>query len=145
VDDPVSEIAANCLLVRVRMLARAISAIYQREMRGCGLGVSQVNILVCVGKRGECSPSEVGRLLQMERSTVSRNLRPLVEAGWLRAHEAEGGRIARIRLTESGREKLRLALPEWRRAQAKVRGLLGEGGVGALKSLGKTGAGVTGR
>lgn len=135
VDDAVREIAENCTLVRLRMLARTVSGIYQREMRSCGLGVSQVNILVCVGHVGACAPGEVARMMQMQRSTVSRTLRPLLGAGFLAGEEDEGGRLARVRLTAAGRARLRQVLPAWRRAQAKVTAALGTSGVGELKML----------
>ena len=142
--DPIDEIAGGCLAVRVRMLGRAVSAIYDRALADRELTVAQMNVLVTAGKIGPCPPGEIGRLLQMERSTVSRNLRPLLDAGWLEAESGGGSgggaggseRVRSVRLTERGRRKLASALPAWRRAQAEAAALLGTSGTQAVRTLG---------
>jgi DNA-binding MarR family transcriptional regulator len=136
--DHIDEIAGGCLAVRVRMLGRAISAIYDRALADKELTVAQMNVLVTAGKIGPCPPGEIGRILQMERSTVSRNLRPLLEHGWLEADgwHGEGERVRTVRLTERGRRKLASALPGWRRAQAEAAALLGTCGTNAVRTLG---------
>lgn len=134
--DTVADIASNCLAVRVRMLGRAVSAVYDRALAASGLSVAQMNILVFVGVRGPCAPGEVGRLLHMERSTVSRNLRPLVDAGWLSAEVDESDRYREVRLTPRGRRKLEASHAAWRAAQDEAASMLGIAGAAAVRELG---------
>ncbi len=64
-------IAGDCLAVRVRMLNRTITAIYDDALRPLGLTAGQLNILVVIAMRGPISPGEVALPLNMEKSTVS--------------------------------------------------------------------------
>lgn len=134
--DAVAEIAAGCLAVRARMLSRAVSALYDRTMGGHGVTISQVNIMVLVGRTGPCTPGEVGKRLEMERSTVSRSIRPLLERGWLEGESSDAGRVRRVRLTPRGIKKLQSVLPDWRSAQAAAADMLGSAGTSALRQLG---------
>ena len=132
----IEEIAQACLAVRARMLARAVSTIYERTMARCGMTISQVNILVSVGMLGPCSPGEIGRTLYMERSTVSRNIDRLIEQGLLDAEATSKGRVRALRITAQGVRGIERALPDWRRAQKRAATLMGEGGTQAIHRLG---------
>ena len=81
-------IASECLAVRVRLLSRTITGIYDEALRPLGLTVGQMNILVVVAKRGPVSPGEVARRLNMEKSTVSRNIDRMAKRGWLTVSES---------------------------------------------------------
>ncbi|MGD9690670.1 MAG: MarR family winged helix-turn-helix transcriptional regulator [Phycisphaerales bacterium] len=132
----VREIAGACLAVRARMVARALSAVYDRAMGELGLTISQVNIMVSVGMMGPCSPGRVGRSLHMERSTMSRNLRRLLEQRLIAGEPAGSERLRSITITPAGVRAIEKALPLWRRAQDDARALLGQPGTGAILSLG---------
>ena len=134
-DPVVDEIADACLAVRLRMVARAVSSVYDRALAGRDLTVAQLNILVFVGKSGPCAPGTIGRMLQMERSTVSRNLRPLLARGW-RAGDGAESRLREVRLSGRGRQRLAAALDDWRTAQTEARELLGAAGATAVRTLG---------
>jgi DNA-binding MarR family transcriptional regulator len=134
-DPVVDEIADACLAVRLRMVARAVSALYDRALAARELSIAQVNILVFVGKAGPCPPATIGRMLQMEKSTVSRNLRPLLARGWL-AGDGADTRLREVRLTPRGRQRLATVLDDWRAAQSQARELLGTAGANAVRALG---------
>ena len=134
-DPVIDEIAGGCLAVRIRMVARAVSALYDRSLADHDLTVAQLNILVFVGKAGPCPPGTIGRMLQMEKSTTSRNLRPLLARGWL-AGEGAGTRLREVRLTARGRQRLATAIEAWRGAQGQARDLLGATGASAVRALG---------
>ena len=70
----VDEIAGNCLAVRVRLLGRAVTSLYDHALEEHGVSIAQINLLAALGKIGPCSPARIGEVLQLERSTVSRNL-----------------------------------------------------------------------
>ena len=131
-----TEMAEECLAVRVRLLSRRLSRIYDGALRPLGLTVAQMNVL-CVIEVIDCAPAgRVADLLAMEISTLSRNARIMESEGWITIGRAERGNGRILRLTSAGRQKLRKARPAWDRAQTEARELLGDEGVRELKRLG---------
>ncbi|MFA6044817.1 MAG: MarR family winged helix-turn-helix transcriptional regulator [Phycisphaerales bacterium] len=133
---PIDEIADGCIAFRVRILGRAVSAIYDQTMAHAGMTISQVNIMVFVGKLGEVTPALIGEKMAMEKSTVSRNLKGLIAEGLLSAETTENERIRSVTLTPKGRRRVEAVLPDWREAQELAKQLLGESGTGAMVRLG---------
>lgn len=133
--DAVDEIASSCLAVRVRLLGRAVTGVYDRALEGQGVSIAQVNLMAALGKAGPCSPARIGEVLQLERSTVSRNLGLLIRHGWVEAVSSDAKGVREVALTASGREKVQSVMPEWRRAQEEAALLLGAGGVKAVRAL----------
>ena len=91
-EQPIADlIASECLAVRVRLLNRTITGIYDEALRPLGLTTGQLNILVLVAKLGPVAPGEVARKLNMEKSTVSRNIERMQRHGWLTVTKASNG------------------------------------------------------
>ena len=91
--DAIEEISSGCLAVRVRMLGRAVTAVYERALASRELSVAQMNILVFVGKQGPCPPAVVGQMLSSRRfgfMTMERD----GDAWSMRAFDAAGKPIA---------------------------------------------------
>ena len=132
---PVDEIVRDCLAVRVRLIGRAVTGLYDHALEIHGLSIAQVNLLAALGKVGPCSPTRVGDVLQLERSTVSRNLSLLLRQGWIEAVSSDAKGVREVALTSSGRKKIKAVMPEWRRAQKEAAQLLGVGGVHAVRTL----------
>lgn len=124
------EIASECIAVRVRMLNRTITAIYDEAFRPLGMTVGQMNILVLIAKRGPISPIAVARRLNMEKSTVSRNIERMRSQGWVVV--SRDGRGQELSASATGRRQLDKALPLWRVAQAEAEQLLGQRGSEAM-------------
>ncbi len=78
----VEEIAEQCVAVRLRLLTRAVTGIYNRALRPHGLTVSQMNILVAVSCMREAKPREVCRALHLEKSTLSRDAERMLPMGY---------------------------------------------------------------
>lgn len=131
----VDEIASNCLAVRVRLLGRAITGVYDRALEGHDVSIAQINLMAALGKIGPCSPARIGEVLQLERSTVSRNLSLLIRHGWVEAVSSDAKGVREVALTSSGGKKVETVMPEWRRAQEEAAQLLGSGGVEAVRAL----------
>jgi len=129
------EIASRCTGVRLRMLGRVVSGLYDDALRPHGLRVGQLNILVFVTLKENASPKEIARDLCMEKSTLSRNLERMESRGWIARHEAEKGRGLTVVPTAAGLRVLGKVLPAWRSAQESVRDLLGEKGVTEVDRL----------
>jgi DNA-binding MarR family transcriptional regulator len=121
-------IQAECLATRARQTARLISRIYDELLRPTGLQVSQFTMLVGAARFGERGAA-IGALaekLVMDRTTLTRNLRPLEKGGYLRvARSPTDARVKVILLTKKGERALEQGLPVWQRAQALVRDKLG--------------------
>lgn len=132
---PLDEIVGECLAVRVRLIGRAVTNIYDGVLGRHGLTVAQVNLLAALGKIGPCAPSRLGELLQLERSTVSRNVTLLMRSGWVDAVSSDAKGVREIVLTGSGRRKVAAVLPEWRQAQRQAAELLGPAGTRAIHDI----------
>lgn len=128
----IDTIAGECIAVRMRMLNRVVTNIYDDALRPLGLKVSQMNILVAAAKMGTARPAEVCERLHLDVSTLSRNVERMKARGWLEVIPDEDGRAQPFRLTAQGRKLLEKAAPAWKQAQRKASNLLGDGIVGQL-------------
>jgi len=125
----IATVAEECIANKVRLLNRAVTAIYDEALRPHGLKVSQMSVLVTVAKIGRATPAAVGRTLHMEKSTVSRNVDRMRARGWLEVVPADDGRTTELLVTIRGRRLLRDVHPAWSRAQERAGALLGDQGV----------------
>jgi DNA-binding MarR family transcriptional regulator len=108
---------ANCACARIRNAARVITRVYDDFLRDAGLKASQIAVLAAVDASELGSITELSRTLLMDRTTLSRNLRPLVAQG-LVTLGAEGWRRSKtIHITPTGQARLKAALPLWKQAQ----------------------------
>ena len=118
----------------VRKLNRIVSAIYDSALAGAGLKTSQFSVLVAVANRDKARPAELIKLLQMDESTLSRNVERMCARGWLRLERNEDRRSHLIEVTDKGRALIRKCLPAWRQAQEEVSQRIGTDTVAALRS-----------
>ncbi len=137
-DRAAETIAGECLAVRVRMLNRTITAIYDDALRPLGLTTGQLNILVVVTKRGPLSPGEVARRLNMEKSTVSRNVERMRANRWLTVTAPDSGRKQQLTLTRQGKRLLETSVSAWDEAQTRTRALLGRRGSDSIRGVGNS-------
>ena len=122
----IDKIARECVAVRLRMLNRVVTNIYDDALRPLDLKVSQMNILVAAAKMGTARPIEVCEHLHLDVSTLSRNVERMKARGWLEVVPDEDGRSQPFRLTREGRKLLDKAIPAWSEAQQQVKKVLGE-------------------
>jgi DNA-binding MarR family transcriptional regulator len=132
--ESVNTVAGECIAVRLRMLNRVVTNIYDEELRPLGLKVSQMNILVAAAKMGTARPAEVCSPLHLDVSTLSRNVERMKARGWLENVPDEDGRAQPFRLTREGKSLLQRAIPSWQQAQEKVKEILGADIVDHLNS-----------
>lgn len=128
----IDKIASECVAVRLRRLNRVVTNIYDNALRSLELKVSQMNILVAAAKMGTARPVEVCEHLQLDVSTLSRNVERMKARGWLEVVADEDGRSQPFRLTPQGRRLLEKAVPAWSEAQQQVKSFLGDGFVEQL-------------
>ena len=129
-------IAGECIAVRLRLLNRVVTRIYDDALRSHGIKVSQMNVLVFVAKSATgVSPGQVALSLQLEKSTVSRNVERMCREGWLAVSSGEDERSQCLKATAKGRRLLEKAYPQWQQAQRQARAMLDEDGVKAVRQV----------
>jgi DNA-binding MarR family transcriptional regulator len=120
------EILASCACHRVRTAARAVTRAYDEALRPVGLRATQLVVLVATAADEALSITALASLMGMDRSTWTRNLRPLETEGLI-AIGNEGWRRSRtLQITKKGRSRLREAMPLWEEAQQTLRKKLGD-------------------
>tara|TARA_B100000678_G_scaffold183598_1_gene153423 strand:- start:5832 stop:6278 length:447 start_codon:yes stop_codon:yes gene_type:complete len=118
-------IGTRCAAVRTLMTARSIARMYDQAMKPVGLTGTQFTLLVAIGSSDFKSISELGETLCIEKSTLSRNLKPLLEAGLLERVRSGGTRSVTHKLTEKGEDRLKDAIPLWDQAQSHIESEIG--------------------
>jgi DNA-binding MarR family transcriptional regulator len=140
----IDQIAGECIAVRLRLLNRVVTNVYDDALRPLDLKVSQMNVLVAAAKMGVARPADLCERLHLDVSTLSRNVERMKARGWLEVVPDEAdGRSQPFRLTPQGRSLLEKAVPAWSEAQQQVRKLLGEGFVDQLNQAVKHVGGAT--
>jgi len=130
-------LAACCLSTRLRLLDRVVTSIYDDELRPLGVRVTQVSVLVAVWKTPGATASEIGRVLWIDASTLSRNLARVIERGWIVEDAApDDGRARPLHLTPTGRRLVQRVVPMWEQAQSRARELLGQSATDAILAAG---------
>jgi len=124
-----------CACGNLRRAARAITRLYNHELRSQRIETTQFTILMTLDRAGEVSQGKLGRILALDSTTLTRVLLVLRRRGWIQEKEGEDRRFRLIRLTSAGRAKLQHGLPHWERAQRRVESALGEAAVRELGRL----------
>src|SRR5438046_1083575 len=128
-----ARIARDCLAIRVRMIHRVVSALYDDALRPHGLRAAQFGLLTAVAGLGTAQPTDLGRVLHMDKSTLSRNIDVLERNGWVEVCPGADARTREIRLTRAGAELLETAVPAWEEAQRQAATLLEEPAIAAIR------------
>ncbi|QDV32890.1 MarR family winged helix-turn-helix transcriptional regulator [Tautonia plasticadhaerens] len=118
--------AVPCMCGVLRQASRAVTRVYDDELRGAGLRATQYTLLRLLERSGEVRQRDLGGLASIDETTLTRNLRPLMQAGWVSARAGEDRREKLVAITEAGRAKVGQAGSAWQRAQDRLRGALPE-------------------
>jgi DNA-binding MarR family transcriptional regulator len=129
----VSKIEGVCVGGCVRKLNRMVTGVYDRALASSGLKTSQFSVLVAVANREKARPAELIKALQLDESTLSRNVERMCAKGWLRLTSGDDRRSHTIELTDKGQALLRKSLPAWQQAQDEITKRLGAESIAALK------------
>jgi DNA-binding MarR family transcriptional regulator len=115
----------GCVCLALRRAARALTQSYDHVLRAHHLRITQLPILVAASRHDAVPLAQLAERLGMDRTTLLRNVRPLVKRRLIDAGPAPGSRRTEIRITPSGRALLARAYPDWKRAQVRVLESLG--------------------
>ncbi|MEO7106073.1 MAG: MarR family winged helix-turn-helix transcriptional regulator, partial [Rhodoferax sp.] len=125
----------GCTNLQLRQLTRRVSQRYDVDMASTGLKTTQYSLLSYVVKLGPIRPADLARAMEMEPSTLTRNLKPLIAAGWVELAAGSDGRSRSVGATQAGREKRAQAQRHWKQAQEHLNQTLGLDRVLALHAL----------
>ncbi len=125
----------GCTNFRLRRLTRCVSQHYDAEMARCGLKATQYSLLSHAQHLGPIRPADLAQAMTMDASTLTRNLKPLVAAGWLVIGPGADERSRLVSITPEGRAKRSEAQRHWRLAQTALNEALGPSQVVALHEL----------
>ncbi len=115
-----------CLCGSFRRASRALTQFYEQCLRPIGLRATQFTILQVLSLAGEVSQGQLGKMLAMDSTTLTRTLLILRRRGWIAERRGEDRRERRLRLAKAGETQLRRALPAWEKVQAGLRSQLGQ-------------------
>lgn len=116
-----------CLCGLVLVSARAMSRLYNEELRSVGLEVTQLSVLKILEAIGPMPQQALSDRLALDKTTASRNVKVLARHEWVEIVTGEDGRQRIVTLTATGRAKLKQAELPWERAQRRIRQALPHG------------------
>lgn len=115
----------GCTCSSLRKLTRTVTRLYDQHLAEAGLKTTQYSLL----KNIDLEPlpiAELAERLSMERTTMTRNLKPLIDAGWVELKPGNDTRQRIPTMTKAGRERIKLARQAWKRAQIELQQTMGE-------------------
>ena len=126
---------SGCTNLQLRQLMRRVAQHYDVEVGKTGLKGTQYSLLSYVVKLGPIRPGELAQAMMVDASTLTRNLKPLIDAGWVTLTAGSDGRSRLVSVTDTGRDKRAEAQRHWKIAQEQLNELLGVPRVLALHDL----------
>ena len=127
--------ATPCSCAMLRRSARRVSQAYDRALKPAGLKLSQYSVLANVARAEGVTITQLAARMGLDRTTLTRNLRPMISTGWIRLKAARDRRAQAVHLTASGTAMLERARPLWREAERSFAKRLGPERLDALRAL----------
>jgi DNA-binding MarR family transcriptional regulator len=119
-------IYADCVCFNLRKAARITAQVYDQHLAPVGLKNTQFSLLNVVATLGPLSITDLAGQLVMDRTTLTRNLKPVERDGLIEVVAGEDARTRHVQITTKGRKTLNKALPLWEDAQQYVLTALGQ-------------------
>ena len=117
-DDPLN--LALCSCAAVRKAARIVTQMYETALQPTGLKAGQVTLLAVLSKQGNMPLTTLADALVMDRTTLTRNLKPMLRDGFVRIDTEKDQRVRKVGLTAKGTRKLEEAYPLWAEVQSRL-------------------------
>jgi DNA-binding MarR family transcriptional regulator len=127
--------ASACIATRVRQLSRIVTRVYDDALRPLGITASQFTLLTQLAQQDGITAVEIGGELDIEKSTLSRNLKRLLALGHLTMDPPAGRKGRGLHLTPKGRDVILKAYPVWRDAQSRAVKIMGQDSRATLDGL----------
>lgn len=124
-----------CSCANLRRAARAVSRLYNRELLSDGIEITQFTLMMVLKHVGEVPQGELGEMLALDSTSLTRMLKLLKDHGWVQAKEGNDRRFRLFRLTKAGHEKFQQCVPHWKHAEEQLRAALGPRKMGELDTV----------
>ena len=139
-------LSSGCTCFKLRSLTRRVTQLYDQTLSPSGLKVTQFSVIAHARRKpggsgaafGPASPptvSELADALFTDRTTLTRNLKPLVDAGFIKVGSGADARSKAVCVTSAGEAAFQAARPLWKKAQGRMRSLAGDEQLNALHGL----------
>ena len=133
-DTSCREIAETCVAFNLRRASRVVSQLYAWQMKDLGIKSTQFTLLTAVRDMAPVSITELASVMVMDRTTLTRNLKPLINAGYLKVAEGNDRRRRLISITASGTRLHDNAISRWQQAQQQMMDYFGQAAINQLIS-----------
>lgn len=110
----------SCYCINLRRAANSITSYYDSVMEPLGISITQFSLLSSINKLEHCTVSDLALHIGLERTTVVRTLKPLLQKGYVEDTSEKGRRNRNLQLTIAGSEIIAQARPLWQQAQNKI-------------------------
>jgi DNA-binding MarR family transcriptional regulator len=114
-----------CMCGSFRRTSRALTQLYEQALRPHGLRASQFTILQALAFAGDVTQGQLGEMLAMDSTSLTRTLAIMGRRGWITARRGKDRRERRLQLASGGQTKLRHAQPQWEKVQSRLHRQLG--------------------
>ena len=121
-------VSLPCACANLRRAARIVTQRYDQQLQPAGIKTTQFTLLQALTRTGSISQGNLGELLGLDSTTLTRTLAPLRRKGWIRTKPGQDRREVRLTLTAEGKRKYLSALHYWQSAQRQLRRVLSEAG-----------------
>lgn len=111
---------STCAHANLRKAMRAVSQTYDTILKPTGLRATQFTLLAVLERRDGLPLTKLADILVMDRTTLTRNLKPLAAKGWLQIGRDRDERVRLVAITDNGRQVLADAVPLWQEAQTRI-------------------------
>lgn len=112
--------SSPCHCLNIRRASRAVTKFYEKVLEPSGLKAPQYSLLRHLEYVGPMTISELAKIIRIDRTTLNRNLKPLIEADLISVDRGEVPRTKRVMLTEAGKSAFVKADALWNEAQAAL-------------------------
>ncbi len=120
------DVAQNCLFSKTRTVSRYVTNLYTKALKEIGVTPVQYSMLTAIQILREGNINELSSALKMDRTTINRNLKPLLRDGHVYVNESKDKRERVVSITKEGEEIYDKGYKEWQKAQEELRAEIGE-------------------
>ena len=115
-----------CMCGSIRRTSRALTQLYEQTLRPQGLRATQFTILQVLARAGEVSQGQLGEILAMDSTSLTRTLKIMIQRSWVAERPGRDRRERWLRLSKTGEAQMKRALPVWNKIQSRLRREMGE-------------------
>ncbi|HWR07087.1 MarR family winged helix-turn-helix transcriptional regulator [Sporomusa sp.] len=121
--------------MNIRRASRAVTQFYDDVLKPSGLTVAQLSLLRHLEMAKIATISNLAKMMRIDRTTLNRNMKPLIEAGFIAVNPGKDSRTREIKLTTAGKNAADKGWALWGESQAALKEYMGEVDLARLVQL----------